>query len=250
MSFNHQLQRNRFELKFILDENTARYVRDFARSHLQRDDHAIPELHYAYPIYSLYLDSPGLTLYRATVEGQMNRYKLRIRYYNEKPWSPVFFEIKRRVNEVILKERAIVKRERMDDLLRGRCPTPDDMAKPSDFEGYSALRRFVELRNALHATGKVIVYYHREAWVTAEDDNVRLTFDRELRTARYDGSLENRRWLQVPMEGVVLELKFDTRFPTWMRELVRACDLYRTSFPKYVHCTSAARGLLPSLSHL
>lgn len=250
MSFNHQLQRNRFELKFIIDDNTARRVRDFARCHLERDAHAIPELHYAYPIYSLYLDSPGLTLYRATVEGQMNRYKIRIRYYDENPWSPVFFEIKRRVNDTILKERAIVKRERMADLLHGRCPRADDMTRPDDLKGYSALRRFIELRNALNATGKVIVYYHREAWVTAEDDNVRLTFDRELRTARYDGSLENRHWLKVPLQGVVLELKFDTRFPTWMRDLVQAFDLYRTSYPKYVHCTSAAGAALASLSHL
>ena len=46
----HQLQRQRFELKYLIDEATARRVRDFARCHLMRDDHAIPELRYAYPI--------------------------------------------------------------------------------------------------------------------------------------------------------------------------------------------------------
>src|SRR4029450_9264383 len=113
MSFEHQVQRCRYELKYVIDEVTAARVRDFARCHLQRDEHSAPEMRYSHPIYSVYVDGPGLCLYRATCQGQLNRYKLRVRYYNENPWSPVFFEIKRRVHEAILKERAIVRRECM-----------------------------------------------------------------------------------------------------------------------------------------
>jgi len=36
--------------------------------------------------------------------------------------------------------------------------------------------------------------------------------------------------------GIILELKFDNRFPLWMQELVRNWDLYRTTMAKYVHC--------------
>ena len=97
MAFDHQLMRSRYELKYIIDEPTARGVRDFARSYLQRDEHAIPAMKYSYPIYSIYLDSPGWTLYNSTLQGMKNRYKLRIRYYNDNPNSPVFFELKRRV---------------------------------------------------------------------------------------------------------------------------------------------------------
>lgn len=251
MAFEHRLQRQRFELKYIIDEPTARLVRDFARPHLQRDEHAIPELHYAYPIYSLYLDSPQLGLYRATVEGMMNRYKLRIRYYNEVPSGPLFFEVKRRVNECILKERAVVKRDRLRELLTGRCPRPDDLVKPNDLKGYSALRRFCELCGNIAAEGQLIVFYHREAWVTPSDDSVRLTFDRDLATAPFDGSLGHKTWTPAMGRGVVvLELKFDNRFPLWMRDLVMACNLYRTSFPKYVHCTEALPQGRPRLRRL
>lgn len=251
MAFEHRLQRQRFELKYVIDEPTARLVRDFARSYLQRDEHAIPELRYAYPIYSLYLDSPQLALYRATIEGRMNRFKLRIRYYNEVPTGPLFFEIKRRVNECILKERAVVKRDRLRELLAGRCPRPDDLVKPDDAKGYSALRRFCELCGNISAEGQVIVFYHREAWVTPTDDSVRLTFDRDLATAPYDGHLGEKTWTPAMTDGVVvLELKFDNRFPLWMRDLVFACNLYRTSFPKYVHCTEALPQGRPRLRRL
>lgn len=250
MAFDHQMQRSRFELKYVIDEPTARSVRDFARSYLQRDEHAIPSMRYSYPIYSIYLDGPDLPLYNATFQGHKNRYKLRIRYYDNNPWSPVFFEIKRRVSDVILKDRSVVKRQSLKALLAGRPPMRSDLVNEADVEGYWALRRFIELRNNIHATGRVIVYYEREAWVTPHDDNVRLTFDRALAGARWDGNLEGTKWFEPPMEGVVLELKFDNRYPIWMRTLVRSCNLYRACMAKYVQCTVFMPKLTPEICHL
>src|SRR5256885_7533435 len=132
MAFDHQLMRSRYELKYIIDEPTAWGVRDFARSYLQRDAHAVPAMGHAYPIYSIYLDSPGWTLYNATVQGMKNRYKLRIRYYNDNPKSPVFFELKRRVHDVIPKEPACVTRECVKKNFCGRCPPPHDPLNPAD----------------------------------------------------------------------------------------------------------------------
>src|SRR5207253_2524147 len=117
MAFQHQMQRQRYELKYIVDETTARRVRDFARCHLERDEYAVPAMGHRYPIYSLYLDGPKLPMFNSVLEGHKNRYKLRLRYYDEKPASPVFFEIKRRVGSVCEKSRALVKREQARSLL-------------------------------------------------------------------------------------------------------------------------------------
>jgi hypothetical protein len=246
MTADHRYQRSRYELKYVIDGVCARRVRDFVRCHLQRDDHAIPAMRYAYPIYSLYLDSPGLTLYRQTAQAQMNRFKLRIRYYDHEPASPVFFEIKRRVNEVIIKERAIVRRDALRGLLTGQlAPRRDCLLDKDDADSYSALQHFFELRGALLADAKIIVYFEREAWVLPADESVRVTFDRECCGARYapagggddNDGLRPTAWLDARVPGVILELKFDDRFPLWMRELVRTCDLYRTNIGKYVQCT-------------
>ena len=53
-------------------------------------------------ITSLYLDSSALHLYRQTVQGIKNRFKLRIRFYDDNPGNPAFLEIKRRVTDVII----------------------------------------------------------------------------------------------------------------------------------------------------
>jgi len=54
-----------------------------------------------------------------TINGIKNRYKLRLRYYDTNAKSPVFFEIKRRMNNCILKQRGGVRQEFVAYLLSG-----------------------------------------------------------------------------------------------------------------------------------
>lgn len=234
---HHRLQRNRFEYKFLIDERTAHEVRTFARSYLVRDEHAQRELDWSYPTHSVYLDGPGLPLYRSTLEGHRNRFKLRVRYYSEAPDQPVYFEIKRRVNDVILKERGKVRRDRAVELLRGRPPGREDLVDAADFQGWEALGRFWELRDQIQATPRVYVSYLREAWVREGDDAVRLTFDRKLCGGAYAGGFEVKRevWPPplVPNATVILELKFSDRYPHWFGEMCRALSLERRKMAKY-----------------
>jgi SPX domain protein involved in polyphosphate accumulation len=239
MGLQHRYQRCRYEYKYLIDEARARNVRDFIRSYLCRDEHGLASMHQAYPIYSLYLDGPGLMLYNATVQAQMNRFKLRVRYYNHEPGSPLFCEIKRRVNEVIFKDRADIRRDALSHLLGGRCPCTEDLADPGDVDSLAALNKFFELRNSVHAQPRIIVYFEREAWISPSDDNTRITFDRKAAAAHYVTDLNPEIWTGAEVGSVILELKFDDRFPTWMRELVRSCDLYRTNMGKYVHCMNS-----------
>jgi SPX domain protein involved in polyphosphate accumulation len=236
MTADHRYQRSRYELKYVIDGACARRVRDFVRGHLRRDVHAIPEMRHAYPIYSLYLDGPGLMLYNATVQAQRNRFKLRVRYYGHEPGSPVFCEIKRRVNDVIIKERAAVRRSSLARLLNGHHPRRDDLLDDERADALDALRRFCELRNSLLAEPRIIVYFEREAWVSPQDESVRVTFDYEAAAAHYADDLRPSEWCDARVPGVILELKFDDRFPVWMRDLVQSSDLHRTPMGKYVHC--------------
>jgi SPX domain protein involved in polyphosphate accumulation len=237
MLFEHHYQRSRYELKYLIDEACARRVRDFVRPYLKRDCYANPAMRYAYPIYSLYLDDCALRMYREATQGQKNRFKLRVRYYDHKPTSPLFCEIKRRVNDVILKQRAMIKREALNRVLNGCCPSLDDVYDPDDAESYGVLREFCHVRNAMHADGRMIIYYEREAWVAPADDAVRVTFDRAAAAAHFDGSLNPQKWSDPRIDSVILELKFDDRYPLWMRDLAQACDLFRTKMGKYVQCT-------------
>ena len=101
-----KLQPQRFELKYLVNEDVALAMRDFVRSYLVPDEFASKSADFSYPNHSLYLDSDDLRIYWDVINGNKNRYKLRLRYYDDNPAAPVFFEIKRRSDNAILKEAA------------------------------------------------------------------------------------------------------------------------------------------------
>lgn len=195
-----------------------------------------------YPIYSLYLDGPGLMLYEATRHGHKNRYKLRVRYYDNDPDSPAFFEIKRRIGEAIIKERTLVRKQSVQWLLDGGCPRQEDLMSFADAGDFYVLRRFCEMLSAIAAQPRMIVRYQREAWVPPKGQAARVSFDRKVMWAPWDGKLEAQRWYDSGVHDVILELKFTGRYPNWMRELVINWDLHRLPMAKYASCTEQQPG--------
>lgn len=229
-----RLQTQRFELKYLIKEDTARAIRRFVSCHLKPDDFAAKLPNFSYPVHSLYLDSPELTTYQAVQFGEKNRFKLRIRYYSDND-STVYFEIKRRTNDVISKMRAKVRREAVQSILNGQPPQLRHLASP-DGRQLVALQEFCRLMHALRATPKSHVAYLREAWMSPVNNSARVTFDRAVQCEpEFGAALTTALGEAVsPFEDrVVLELKFVDRMPTWFSEMVRVFGLVRGGAPKY-----------------
>ena len=234
-----RMQRQRFEMKYILGEERALQVREFVQSYLSIDENGIGKPHLSYPVHSLYLDSDHLATYWATVNGDKNRFKLRMRFYNSDPTSPVFLEIKRRVDNCILKQRGGVRKEAVPLLLAGQLPGPEHLLS-RDGKQLVAVQRFCELMESIQATPKVHVAYLREAWVDPESDRVRVTFDREVQGEYEPLPRFCTRFREEPVNPfrnqVILEIKFTNRFPDWANALVERFDLWRTGAAKYCEC--------------
>jgi hypothetical protein len=230
-----RLQLQRFELKYIITEQVALQVRDFVGSYLEVDEYGATRPNYSYPVHSLYLDSDNLSLYWNTINGNKNRYKLRLRFYDSRPAAPVYFEIKRRMNDAILKERGGVRRDAVDWVLAGHLPEPAHLVSTEPRQ-LAALQRFSELMNRQHSKPKAHVAYLREAWISPANNHVRLTLDRQVFCDPEPSSslsTELRNPVLVFGANVVLELKFTGRYPDWFRELVRVFGLSQCSAAKY-----------------
>ncbi len=241
MARQQKMQESRFELKYIVSDPKARQIREFVLQYLVEDINNPKESGVGYPVHSLYLDNFKYDLMMATEYGHKNRYKLRVRFYDDDTETPVFFEVKRRMNDMICKSRAMVKRSSVNRLLNGHQPIISDTfsRKAKDFE---ALQKFCHLQSSIGATGSAFVSYKREAFVNPEDDSSRVTLDRDLIARDYrvgHGVGLNNGRVHADMHGVVLELKFTDRFPGWMRTLVHTFNLQRGSMPKYVTCVDA-----------
>jgi hypothetical protein len=235
MSQDHRLQQQRFELKFLVEESLTPLIRDFVGSHLELDDFGAGRPNFSYPVHSVYLDSDDLHTHHASVNGTKNRFKLRLRYYNDQPGSAVFCEVKARVDNCILKRRCGVRRGAVEQLLNGHWPRAEQFftTEPRHF---AALERFLFLMQSLNAQPRAHNTYLREAWVSPHDNSVRVTFDREVFIEpHFDlaATVPMREPVAVYPAAVILELKFTDRFPNWFNHLVQRFDLMRSSAAKY-----------------
>jgi hypothetical protein len=235
MPQDHRLPQQRFELKYLIKEEITSPIRDFVSGYLELDDYGAGQPNLSYPVHSLYLDSDELITHQASINGARNRFKLRLRYYDDKPDTPVFFEVKARADNCILKQRCGVRRDAIPLLLAGHLPEPEHLLSHEP-RHLVTLQRFNLLLNQLRARPKMHNNYLREAWVSAHDNSVRLTFDRHLRAEpffRPEAIEEMKQPVRVFAEFVVLELKFTTRFPDWFSHLVRRFNLMQFSSAKY-----------------
>jgi hypothetical protein len=147
----------------------------------------------------------------------------------------VFFEIKRRMNNCILKQRGGARKEAVRWLMEGHLPAPEHLLK-NDAKSMVAIQNFVNLAQRLHAQPIAHVAYLREAYVDPVSDNVRVTLDRDVRTeARFEPTFSTKMANpSLPFgDRVILELKFTDRFPDWCRRLVERFGLMQCGAAKY-----------------
>jgi hypothetical protein len=232
---NDKLQPQRFELKYLVNEDIALAMRDFIRAYLVPDEFASKSADFSYPNHSLYLDSDDLQLYWDVINGNKNRHKLRLRYYDDNPAAPVFFEIKRRSDSAILKERGAVRRDAVATLLAGQLPDASHLVSNHP-RHLTALQHFCRLMHDTMAKPRTHVSYKREAWMHATDNSVRVTFDREVCSAPHFEPVVTTRMENPVMPWgrlVILELKFTTRFPNWFFEMVRLFNVMQCGVAKY-----------------
>jgi hypothetical protein len=235
MAQDHRIQQQRFELKYLISEKLSQPIRDFVSSYLELDDFAVGRPNNSYEIHSVYFDSDGLLTHRASVNGDKNRFKLRLRYYDDHPDSPVFCEVKQRVDHCILKRRCAVRRATVPLVMAGQMPERDQLIAREP-RHLVAMQGFNELLLRLNASPRLHNHYQREAWVSPHDNSVRVTLDRNIRVEPYFGDqavVSMTQPTRIYREFVVLEIKFTGRFPKWFNTMVNRFNLMRAAAMKY-----------------
>ncbi len=223
----------RYELKYLISEAKAAAVDHYIRPFLEYDRYSKLQRGGMYPIVSLYCDSPDMQLCCETLTGLKNRFKLRIRSYTDEPEYPRFFEIKRRINRVILKSRARVMDEDVAPLLAGR-----QLPQRGYTTDEAALNQFQLYTASINAGPAVLIRYMRQAFENTSENRVRVTFDRDLCykvTKKAEVRLGGSGWHRnILTEGyVILEIKFTGTFPAWLSRLAALFDLEARSVSKF-----------------
>lgn len=228
---------NRYELKYIAGRKLVTAFRDGLDSRLDRDPHGVGGF---YPVWSRYYDTRDLRLYWEKIDGIRFRRKLRIRHYGPPDLvtgtTPVWVEIKQRVNRVTQKRRV---RLAYLDALR-LCDGNEPAAyEPRDRAVVEEVLVFVQQHDLRPST---VVGYVREAYLGREEDGgLRITVDSRVRGRDRDLDLyspsENR--FIVHPELSVVEIKVNERVPYWLTDRIASHNLQLVRMSKYCQSVEA-----------
>jgi len=230
-----QVEFERLELKYLVDEGTAEGIRRAVGPYCVPDAHNGRQGH-GYWISSLYFDSPRLAFFHAKERSDHDRVKLRARIYD--PAGDVHLEIKRKKGDVVTKKRVIVAKDAWVDAVRGFGEPL--VQQPSQER---ILSSFCQIAAQYGVEPRVVVEYEREAYISCTGEYARVSFDRRVAAfATRDHSFDGDRWAlrAVPMTddpassaGVLVELKCETLMPPWILDIVRSFQLRRVGHSKY-----------------
>lgn len=223
---------NRYEIKYLVDRSLIDELRIEFRRRLDLDEHTTRG---GYAVWSLYYDTPSLRFYWEKIEGLRFRRKLRLRLYGEQAAAgddtPVFVEIKQRVNRVTQKRRVLVP--------YGEARTLCDRRQMIDYDpsGIAFLEEVLGLVDGLDLRPVALTGYRREAYVGRDADvGLRVTLDHRIRgrdrDLRLDAEAAENRYI-IPPRMAVLEVKANDRVPSWLTDLTARHNLSVIRVSKY-----------------
>ncbi|MFZ5909376.1 MAG: polyphosphate polymerase domain-containing protein [Chloroflexota bacterium] len=248
-NLSHTIRRfNRFELKYLISLKQAEVFKKALRAYLTADEHGNGNGRYA--LASLYYDSPDFRCYWEKVDGIRFRRKLRIRLYETgaplEADTPVFVEIKQRLDRVTQKRRIILPYRNALRLCNER-QFPEEFA-PDDKAVLEEIYAYLWQYNLRPVS---IVRYERQALIGADYDiGLRVTFDTFLNYQVHQLALDEEPsgLPMLPADRVVMEIKVNERIPYWLTEMIAAHNLNLIRISKYCRGIELAKGWASTVS--
>lgn len=218
----------RHELKYFITPAELTVLRGILGNVLQLDPNG--DENNEYHIRSLYFDTIFDDAFEEKIAGVGNRKKYRIRIYNFKD-KVIKLECKSKYGDLISKQSVTIPRELADQLIAGDPEGLQRMRHPLLHDVYREMKTRL-LRPA------VIVDYVREAYIH-EAEEVRITFDKQLRTGLFSHDMFNANLPTYPVFDdpvEILEVKFDEFLPTYLQSILSGFTASRSAVSKYTHC--------------
>ena len=233
------------ELRFFVTPEKALRVRDFVREYMEIDEFCVRQPDDSYAVHTVHLDSEDWKLYWRTIQRDQDRWKLRLRYYDDRPDSPVFCEVKHQMIDVIVKHRGGLKRAALPGLLAGEMPHPSQFVSQTPAES-EAFEQFLALMLRANARPRLHTAFRREGYESypAKD---RVTRDRSICVSEVSDDLLSMQMdnpLVCSTHTVIVGIRFTERFPNWFRDMVRTLELSEHSLWEHNQQTISCAGLV------
>ncbi len=217
----------RFEYKYRLNYQQYICVRSAILPFMKKDRFSLAGENSRYPVRSLYFDTDDLSNFEEKINGDCDRIKLRIRSYSKTPPKNANLRVELKARKGMTMEKHstwISLEEYINFMSTGHLPSRAD-AILEEFERYIYLKA---------QKPKIIVEYLREGYLSRGCEELRITFDHKVRSARAATLFPETFFFRNHYPGyIVLEIKCDKRQPDWLKALVKDQSLVVVTNSKY-----------------
>ena len=175
----------RYEKKYLLTGEQYEKLIPRSLEYMKMDDHCVNN---SYSIYNIYYDTDDNSVIRHSISKPYYKEKLRLRSYKipQSPSDKVFLELKKKINKIVNKRRAIIALEEAYNFLEfGERP------KCTDFITEQVINEIEYYLSHTKVNPTVYIGYNRIAFFGKEDKDFRLTIDSKIITRREDLFLES-----------------------------------------------------------
>ena len=220
---------NRYEHKYMLNREQFEKIIKILDEHMDMDSHN--ENHTPYTIANIYFDTPDDYLIRTSLSKPEYKEKLRLRAYGVPDReTKVFLEIKKKFRGIVNKRRTKLKlAEAYSFVATGKAP------EPKDYMNTQVLRELEYFLKIYNLSPKLYLAYDRIAYFEKENKDLRISFDMNIRSRRYDLALEKGDYGErlLPDGVYLMEIKTSLAKPLWLTHSLAELDIKRTRFSKY-----------------
>ena len=220
---------NRYEKKFLIDAEVFQSIVEKLMKYTKYDSHNRNKEFYT--ISNIYFDTHDNHLIRNSLAKPKYKEKLRLRAYGiPERDGKAFLEIKKKVCGLVNKRRTALKLEEAYEFV-------DTGIKPElkEYMNKQVLNEIQYFLQLYKLEAKLYLAYDRMALFGIEDQNLRITFDTNIRSRRYDLRLESGDYGEqlLQKDQYLMEVKAGNSIPVWLTRILSEYKIYSSSFSKY-----------------
>lgn len=218
---------NRYENKYLMDTRAFYNIYNDLMAYMEPDENNKDDKFYT--ISNLYYDTEHHSLIRTSLAKPKYREKLRIRSYGV-PGSDakVYLELKKVFGLVNKRRTSLRLNEAYEFVRTGEAPA---YRKGMNQQ---VIREIEYFRSRYELQPMVYLAYDRIALFCKGNRDLRITFDTNIRSRRYDLKLEAGDYGEQMERGQwLMEVKAEKTIPVWLSKMLSEHQMYRTSLSKY-----------------
>lgn len=211
----------RVEQKYILSFKEYKLLQKMIRERFNKDKY------YKSKIYNIYFDNDNNDMIINSIEKPIFKDKIRVRSYSEVKDDDdiVYLEMKQKYKHVVYKRRVMMTFKEYNDYINNHVISDNAGQIMKEIDYYI---------NYYKVFPYMSVMYDRVSYYSKEDENLRVTFDSNLRSRRCNLGLCDDKIDEKYFDDdmYIMEVKGINNLPKWFVDVLSTNKIYPRSFSK------------------